>query len=101
MEKRLPEIEGSCGYIKQAIAGSRQGVVLQPGGLGKVLTTHRKNLNMLRIIHKCLGIELVLQYNLSIEEKWDWRGGMDWIDLAQDRDKWRALANTVMSLLVP
>jgi hypothetical protein len=30
-----------------------------------------------------------------------WWGGMDWIDLAQDRDKWRALANTVMNLLVP
>jgi hypothetical protein len=26
--------------------------------------------------------------------------GMDWIDQAQDRDQWRALVNTVMSLLV-
>jgi hypothetical protein len=29
---------------------------------------------------------------------WD---GMDWIDLAQDRDQWRALANTVMNLWLP
>jgi hypothetical protein len=29
---------------------------------------------------------------------WD---GVDWIDLAQDRDKWRAFANTVMDLRVP
>jgi hypothetical protein len=28
-------------------------------------------------------------------------GGMDWIDLAQDRDQWRTLANTVMNLQVP
>jgi hypothetical protein len=28
-------------------------------------------------------------------------GGMDWIDLAQDRDWWRALVITVMNLWVP
>jgi hypothetical protein len=29
---------------------------------------------------------------------WD---GMDWIDLAQDKDQWRALVNTVMNLFFP
>jgi hypothetical protein len=28
-------------------------------------------------------------------------GGMDWIDLAQDRDQWKALVNTVVNLQVP
>jgi hypothetical protein len=32
------------------------------------------------------------------EREWD---GMDWIDLAQDRDRWRALVSTVMNLWVP
>jgi hypothetical protein len=27
-------------------------------------------------------------------------GGVDWIDLAQDRGRWRALVNTVMKLRV-
>ena len=27
--------------------------------------------------------------------------GMDWIDLAQDRDKWRGLVNAVMNTQVP
>jgi hypothetical protein len=33
-----------------------------------------------------------------IEIGWD---GIDWIDLAQDRDHWRAFVNTVRNLLVP
>jgi hypothetical protein len=33
-------------------------------------------------------------------KKWD-VVGVDWIDLAQDRDRWRALMNAVMNLPVP
>jgi len=29
---------------------------------------------------------------------WKWDGDMDWIDLAQDRDSWCALVNTVGSI---
>ena len=32
-------------------------------------------------------------------EKWD--ENMDWIDLAQDRDRWRAVENAVMTLQFP
>jgi hypothetical protein len=28
-------------------------------------------------------------------------GGMDWIELAQDRDRWQALVNVVMNLQFP
>jgi hypothetical protein len=40
------------------------------------------------------------EYNVKMGFGGVWWGGMDWIDLAQDRDQWRALVNTVMNHLV-
>jgi hypothetical protein len=39
--------------------------------------------------------------NIRIELRETGGGDMDWIDVAQDRDQWRALVNTVMNLRVP
>jgi hypothetical protein len=46
-----------------------------------------------------LGRPRVGQWVMDLREI-GW-GGMDWINLAQDRDKWRAVVNMVMNLQVP
>jgi hypothetical protein len=45
----------------------------------------------------CLGGWTILKWILR-EMGWY---GINWIELAQDRDQWRALVNTVMNLRVP
>jgi hypothetical protein len=39
--------------------------------------------------------------NIKIDVQEVGWGGMDWIDMAQDRDRWRALVSAVMKLWVP
>jgi hypothetical protein len=45
---------------------------------------------------RCRWVDNIKIYHR--ETGWD---DMDWIDLVQDRDQWRALVNTVMNLRVP
>jgi hypothetical protein len=49
-------------------------------------------------LRKDAGVDGRIILNWIIK-KWD--GGMEWIDMAQDRDRWRALVNMVMNLRVP
>jgi hypothetical protein len=45
------------------------------------------------------GCRWVVNIKMDLREtRW---GGMDWIDLAQDRNQWRALVNTVMKFWIP
>ena len=39
--------------------------------------------------------------NIKMNLKEVGRGGMDWIELAEDRDRWRTLVTAVMNLRVP
>jgi len=41
------------------------------------------------------------EYNIKMDLQEVMFWGMDWIELAQDRDRWRALVNVLMNLLVP
>jgi hypothetical protein len=40
-------------------------------------------------------------YNIKMDLRETGLGGVGWIDLAQDRDQWRALVNTIVNLWVP
>jgi hypothetical protein len=61
---------------------------------------------MLRTTIQSLGHVLIFWYNLSNGKEQNGSsksgmGGMDWIDMAQDRGRWRAVVNAVMNLRIP
>jgi hypothetical protein len=40
------------------------------------------------------------EWNIKLDLNQIGRGGMDWIDLAQDRDQWSSLVNTALNIQV-
>ena len=55
----------------------------------------------LRLIYCDITKHNLTYPNIIIHIFKKWAGGMDWINLAQNRYRWRAIVNAVMNLRVP
>jgi len=64
-------------------------------------TPHRKNVSLRNVHAESLGPGLILQYDKATELQEVGCGGIEWTELAQDRNRWQALVNVVMNLWVP
>jgi hypothetical protein len=76
--------------------------------MGTVCSTHGEKRHTHRVlVGKTEGFETTREtYSRRVDKiKVDPRdigwGGMNWIDLTQARDQWRALVNTLMNLRIP
>jgi hypothetical protein len=75
--------------------------------MGRACSTHGEKRDACRIlVEKPVGKmplgrtrrRLEDNIKMDLESRWD---GVEWVDLAEDRDQWRALVNTAMNCRVP
>jgi hypothetical protein len=83
-------------------------IIIKDEKMGRVCSTHGEKRNAYSIlVRKPEGKRPLVTLSRTWEDniKMDLRktkwGGMDWINLDQDRYQWRALVNTVMYLRLP
>jgi hypothetical protein len=76
--------------------------------MGGVFSTNREKRNTFKILAgKTKGKRLLRGqrrrwvYNIKMDLREIERDGMNWIDMAQIRDQWKAFVNTVLNFRVP
>jgi hypothetical protein len=75
--------------------------------MGRTCSTNGENRNAYRVLVGKLEAKRPLgkagrrwEHNIKMDLRGIRWGGIDWIDLAQDRDHWKPLMNTVLNLRV-
>ena len=83
------------------------GEVTKDTEMGRTCSTYGERINAYRVLVGKPEERMPLgrprrRWEVNIKTDLEkWNGGMDWIHLAPDRDRWRAIMNAVMNLTVP
>jgi hypothetical protein len=95
-------------YIYIVIVGCYSILVIYQDEMGTGCSTNGEKMNAHRILVGNSEAKRPLgrprhrwEDNIRMDLREIGWGGMDWSDLAQDRDQWRILVNTVMNLRFP